>query len=201
MSERLVGDLSRLPSAGFSTHGLWFWAGMAFILIETTGFALAGASYIYLMNGADAWPLDAPPPALGWGTAMTALLLISLAPTMVLSHVARMRDLKATRFWALVVGVLNGLALVIRGFEFTSLNVRWDQDAYGSITWALMLLHTLHLVTDFIDTGLLTVFLFTHQVDTERFSDVDDDAFYWMFVVAAWAPIYLLVYWAPRWLS
>jgi heme/copper-type cytochrome/quinol oxidase subunit 3 len=98
-----------------------------------------------------------------------------------------------------LVALLNLGALLIRAVEFPHLNSHWDHDAYGSVTWALMLLHTTHLVTDFIDTGFLTIWLFTHPMSDERYSDVDDDAFYWGFVVACWIPIYLLVYWAPRW--
>lgn len=195
----IAGDLSGLPVAGFGSHSLWFWGAAGFMTIEGTAFALAAALYLYLMAAAPQWPLDGPPPDLIWGTALTVLLLASLWPAWRLSHAARRRDLPATRYWAIVVTVLNLAALVLRGFEFPHLNTRWDHDAYGSVTWALMLLHTLHMVTDFIDTALLTVFLFTHEVATERFSDVDDDAVYWAFVVLTWLPFYALVYWAPRW--
>ncbi|MDB5444746.1 MAG: putative cytochrome c oxidase subunit protein [Phenylobacterium sp.] len=201
MSERIVGDLSRLPAAGFRTHGLWFWAAMAFMLMEGVGFALAGATYLYLMNGAAQWPLSNRPPDLLWGTLQTVVLVGSLVPTVLMCRAARLRQLRPTRVWAVVVFVLNTLALVIRGFEFPHLNTHVDQDAYGSVTWAMMLLHTTHLVTDFVDTLFVTAFLFTHSVDTERFSDVDDDGVYWMFVVVCWVPIYLLVYWAPRWMA
>ena len=198
MSERVVGDLSRLPAAGFRTHGLWFWAAMAFMLMEGVGFALAAATYLYLMNGAAQWPLSDRPPDLLWGTAQTALLVASLVPTVLMCRAARLRQLAPTRLWAVIVFVLNTLCLVIRGFEFAHLNTQVDRDAYGSVTWALMLLHTTHLVTDFIDTAFVTLFLFTHSVDTERFSDVDDDGVYWTFVVLCWLPLYALVYLAPR---
>jgi heme/copper-type cytochrome/quinol oxidase subunit 3 len=197
---RVVGrSLAELPAAGFRTHGLWFWAAAGFMVIEGSGFALACAAYIYLMNGARQWPLDGVAPDLLWGTLQTVLMVGSLIPTFILSRAARRRQAAPTRLWAGVLFVLNTLVLVVRGFEFPHLNARWDHDAYGSIVWALMLLHTTHLVTDFIDTGFLTGFLFASPIDTERFSDVDDDCVYWGFVVACWLPIYLLVYWAPRW--
>lgn len=199
MSERSVGDLSRLPASGFSTHSLWWWAAFAFMLIEVTGFSLASVAYLYVMNGADRWPLEAADPDLTWGTAQTALLVGSLVPTWFFSKAARLRQAGPARFWGVVVAVLNAGALVIRAFEFPHLNVRWDHDAYGSVTWALMLLHTTHLITDFIDTAMLVVFLFTHPLCDERYSDADDDCVYWAFVVVTWLPIYLLVYWAPRW--
>jgi heme/copper-type cytochrome/quinol oxidase subunit 3 len=196
---RIVGDLAGLPTVGFRMHGLWGWGAMGFMTIESAGFALAAAAYLYLMALAPQWPLESRPPDLTWGTAQTVLLLASLVPTAVLSRAARRRDHPAPRRWAVIVALLNALSLVIRAFEFPHLNTRWDLDAYGSATWALMLLHTLHLVTDFIDTALLTVFLFTHGVCDERFADTDDDAVYWTYVVLSWLPIYALVYWAPRW--
>jgi heme/copper-type cytochrome/quinol oxidase subunit 3 len=198
MKGRVTGDLSTLPAAGFSSHDLWFWAGCGFMLIESAGFSLAYATYVYLMAGSPQWPLQDPPPDLFWGTAQTVLLLASLWPTVILSKASRRRERSPTQLWSVVLTALNALALVIRAFEFPHLNAHWDVDAYGSIVFCLLLLHTVHLVTDFIDTGMLTAFLFTHPVSTERFSDVDDDCVYWAFVVATWLPIYALVYLAPR---
>jgi heme/copper-type cytochrome/quinol oxidase subunit 3 len=199
MTPRVVGDLAELPTAGFRTHTLWGWATIGFMVIEGAGFALAGASYVYLMNSGRQWPLEGSPPDLLWGTLMTALLLGSLVPNYVVSRAARRLDVAQTQLWAVVLFVFNAAAVLLRGFEFAHLNTRWDQDGYGSITWALMVLHTTHLVTDFLGTCVLTVILFTHPVGPDRLSDVDDDAVYWGFVVAAWIPLYLLIYWAPRW--
>lgn len=198
---RIVGDLSHLPVAGMRAHSLWWWAGMSFMLIEGTGFALAAAAYLYLMNGAPQWPLNAPPPDLAYGTAATVLMLVSLWPNAMISRAARRRDLEPTQILAVIMTLLAVSSLVLRGFEFAHLNVRWDWDAYGSIVWGLMALHTVHLVTDALDTGGLTAFLFTHPVDTERFADVDDNASYWAFIVGWQVLYYVLIYWAPRGLA
>lgn len=199
MNPRVIGDVSGLPTSGFRTQGLWFWAALGFMGIEGAGFALACSAYVYLMSHAEKWPLYGGPPDLLWGALQTVVLLASVPATLVLSRAARRRDKRATQLWGVILFVFNLACLVVRGFEFPHLNARWDHDGYGSIVWALMLLHTTHLVTDFIDTAFLTVFLFTHPLDTSRFSDVDDDCVYWLFVVGFWMPIYLLVYWAPRW--
>ena len=43
----------------------------------------------------------------------------------------------------MVVCLVFGVAFnVVRVFEFTHLNVSWDHDAYGSIVWLLLGLHT-----------------------------------------------------------
>ena len=59
-------------------------------------------------------------------------------------------------------------------------------------------LHTTHIVTDFLDSSVLTVLMFTGPVEEHRFVDVEENAVYWYFVVLSWLPIYGVIYWAPR---
>jgi cytochrome c oxidase subunit I+III len=56
-----------------------------------------------------------------------------------------------------------------------------------------------HTITDFIDTVVLTVLMFTGPLNGRRFVDVSENAAYWWFVIAAWIPVYVTLYWAPRW--
>ena len=88
--------------------------------------------------------------------------------------------------------------LVIRGFEYTTLNVRWDDNAYGSILWLLLSLHTAHLATDVYDTAVLAAVFFSGRIEGKRHVDVSENGMYWYFVVACWIPVYAIVYWAPR---
>ena len=44
---------------------------------------------------------------------------------------------------------------IVRIYEFAHLNVSWDRDAYGSIVWLTLGLHTTHIVTDFLDSIVL----------------------------------------------
>jgi len=107
-------------------------------------------------------------------------------------------QLQQARIW-LVASCLAGLAFtVVRCFEFAALNVRWDSSAYGSVVWLLLGLHTTHIVTDLVDTIVLTVLFFTGPLDGKRFVDVSENSFYWYFVVATWIPIYLVIYWGAR---
>jgi heme/copper-type cytochrome/quinol oxidase subunit 3 len=98
-----------------------------------------------------------------------------------------------------VVCVAFGVAFnVVRIFEFRSLNVWWDTNAYGSVVWALLAFHTTHILTDLLDTMVLTTMMFTGPLEEKRFVDVSENAFYWYFVVISWIPIYAVVYFAPR---
>jgi hypothetical protein len=40
--------------------------------------------------------------------------------------------------------------------------------------------------------------MFNEQPEGKRFVDVAENSGYWNFVVLSWVPIYLVVYWAPR---
>jgi cytochrome c oxidase subunit 3 len=196
---RVVADLSGLPLHGAGTASLTWWGTLAFMLIEGTGFALVIGVYLYLASLASVWPLSAPLPSLGPGTALTLLLLVSLIPNIMLARWAEQEDLRKVRIGLVVMSVLGAVPLVPRWFEFPALHVSWDSNAYGSITWTMLGLHTTHILTDLADTLVLGALMFTRHGDNKRrFGDVRDNAMYWNFVVLTWLPIYACLYWVPR---
>ena len=196
---RVVIDLSDLPLHGMGSASLTWWGTLGFMLIEGSGFALVLAVYLYLASIASEWPLGAPPPDLLPGTSITVLLLLSLIPNMLVGRWGRQKDLGKVRIGLVVMALLGIAPLVPRWFEFSALNVLWDSNAYGSITWVLLGLHTTHLITDVIDTLVLLALMFTrHGRNPRRFGDVQDNAMYWNFVVLTWLPIYACLYGIPR---
>jgi heme/copper-type cytochrome/quinol oxidase subunit 3 len=199
MKERIVADLSRLPLHGMGAASVTWWGTLAFMLIEGTGFALAIAVYLYLMAVATTWPIDAPRPDLLPGTIVTLLLLVSLVPNYLVARWAERQDLPKVKLGLVVMSILGIAPLVARVFEFPALNVSWDSNAYGSVVWMLLGLHTTHVITDLADTLVLATLMFTRHADNlRRFGDVQDNAMYWNFVVVAWLPIYGCIYWIPR---
>jgi cytochrome c oxidase subunit 3 len=198
MKQRLVHDVSGLPTSGFGSSSPIWWGTLAFIALEGMGFALAGAAYLYLRQVNPQWPIAAPPPNHWPGTILLVLLLVSTVPNALVDRAAKQQRLPPVQIWLVVVTLLGILAVAIRGWEFTQLNIGWDDNAYGSITWFVLGLHATHLLTDLGDTAVLAVLMFTRHVTERRFSDVADNAFYWYFVVASWIPLYALLYWVPR---
>ena len=191
-------DVSQLPSFGFSHRSPMWWGTMGMIAIEGTVFVLCIGSYFYLRSHANAWPMNAPPPDLLWGTLNTLILLASVFPNHMAKHAAIRMDLAKVRLW-LVVCLMFSLAFsLVRIFEFGSLNVRWDSNAYGSVVWMLLGLHTVHLLTDAYDSLVLTVLAFIEPMEGRRFVDVSENAMYWDFVVGSWLIIYFIIYWGPR---
>jgi heme/copper-type cytochrome/quinol oxidase subunit 3 len=191
-------DVSSLPSYKFSHHSLMWWGIMGMIAIEGTVFALAIGVYFYYLSLAKSWPLDAAPPGLLWGSLNLAILLVSILPNHWTKQAAEDGDESRMKI-GLIVCLLFGIALLaIRALEFTTLNVSWDANAYGSIVWLLLGMHTIHLLTDVYDTGVLVALFFAGPVEGKRHVDVSENALYWYFVVYAWIPVYLVIYWAPR---
>jgi heme/copper-type cytochrome/quinol oxidase subunit 3 len=177
---------------------MW-WGTMGIILIEGMAFALAIGAYFYLATRMPHWPPDGVvPPDLLWGTVNTAVMVLSLIPNELAKHASEHVDLRQVRLWMVVSLAFGVVFNVVRVFEFTHLNVMWDRDAYGSIVWLLLGLHTTHVVTDVIDTTVLMSLMYVGPVEEKRFVDVEENCIYWNFVVLAWLPIYGVIYWAPR---
>ena len=199
LKTEVVADLSRLPMHGFGSASPTWWGTLAFMLLEAMGFGLGIAIYLYLYALALGWPLGAPVPGLGPGTILTAFLSISIVPNLLLSRWAERRELGKVRIGLVIMSLVPIPVLILRGFEFPALHTLWDSNAYGSVTWTLLGLHTTHLLTDLIETWVLTVLMFTrHGPNKRRFGDVQDNALYWNFVVLAWLPLYACIYWVPR---
>jgi cytochrome c oxidase subunit III len=171
---------------------------MGLILIEGTAFGLLIAAYIFLKWRVPEWPPGFAPPDLLWGTLTTIVVIASVVPNELAKRAAEKLDLQRTRLWVWISVGFAVAFMVTRAFEFTALNVWYDDNAYGSIVWFLLGTHTAHVVTDIIDTAVLATMLMIAPLDAPRFVDVSENAFYYYFVVFSWLPIYALLYLAPR---
>jgi len=195
---RTVVEVAHLPRFAFGHRSIIWWATMGMIAIEGSMFALVIASYLYLKGRAPHWPPGVESPRLLWGTLNTAVMLLSLIPNQLTKNAAERLDVRKVQRW-MTVCVIFGVAFnIIRIWEFRGLNVWFDENAYGSIVWALLGFHTTHILTDLLDTVVLAVLMFTGPIEEKRFVDVSENSMYWYFVVGAWLPIYALIYFGPR---
>lgn len=194
-----VLDVSSLPTYGFSHRSLMWWGTAGMMVIEATVFALAIFSYFYLMSHSKVWPLSRFPPEILWGTLNTFILLLSAWPNHKAKKAAEDQIAEPTRFWLLVCLAFSFAFLAVRVMEFKTLNVHWDDNAYGSAVWMLLGLHTLHMITDTLDSCVLTVMMYIEPVLGKQYVDVSENGMYWYFVVLTWLPIYLVIYLIPRW--
>ena len=190
-------DVASLPTYVFGNHSMMWWGTMGLMLIEGTVFAITVVVYFYLRSHSQTWPVN-PAPDLLWGSVNTLIMLASLVPNQFAKRAAERERRQHARWWMLACLGFALAFLIVRVFEFGALNTRWDANAYGSIVWMLLALHTTHLVTDTIDTTVLAVLMFTGPLEGKRFVDVSENAMYWYFVVGSWLPIYAVIYWGAR---
>jgi cytochrome c oxidase subunit I+III len=195
---RLALDVSPLPTYAFGHRSVLWWGTMCMMAIEGMAFALAITAYIYVKGRMPHWPDGVPNPSLLWGTVNLVILIVSGVPNELTKRAAEKFDRGGVKLW-LTISVLFAAAFsAVRFVEFSALNVRWDTNAYGSVTWLLLGLHTAHVVTDLLDSIVLDVMMFTGPVEEARFVDVSENAFYYYFVIVTWLPIYGVLYLAPR---
>ena len=200
LEPHFTGDVADLPTHKFGPSSLTWWGIIGFMVIEGGFFMLTFAAYFFLMGHEQGWPPEGrQAPDLLAGTLFTIIMLLSEIPNTMVKKAARAGDVPAIRLLPPVMVAIGAVLLVIRGFEFNSLNCRWTDDAYSSIIWALLVLHASHLITDWGDTVVLAALMYTPMShEGRRWVDVDENSLYWRYVWLLWIPIYLMIYWVPR---
>lgn len=191
-------DVSGLPTVVFGHRSLIWWGTAGMMAIEGTMFAIVVVSYFYLRTRTSDWPPGLMPPAVLYGSINTALFVLSIVPNQWVKKVAERGQESKVRLGLALLAGIGVVNIVLRGFEFASLNCQWDANAYASVVWTLLGLHTVHLVTDWFDTIVLTVMFFTGPIEGKRFMDAAENSDYWYFVVFAWLPIWFVIYFVPR---
>jgi cytochrome c oxidase subunit III len=199
---RAVMDLSALPDMVFGPRDIMWWGTVGFVVIEGFTLCLTAAVYLYLQQNFATWPPEGTPlPSLGVPTLQVVLMILSLPLVWWISKAAHRFDLGAVRIGltvaAVVVGVFTGLRIVE---AVSSLNVKWDSNAYGSAQWLILGSHFTLLLIEFVEvTGMAAIFWLA-PLEEKHFSDAADMAFYWYFMVLSWIPLYVLCFFVPRWI-
>jgi heme/copper-type cytochrome/quinol oxidase subunit 3 len=196
---RVVADVSRLPTVVFGNRAVEWWGTLGFVVIEGFTLAIVAAAYLYLRKNFIAWP--------PYGAMLPDLLIPTLQVLAMAASIPAMvwlqRAAKRLDAGAVTIGLALGTAFVLlfcwlRWYEFRALNVRWDTDAYGSAAWAILAFHATLLVLQAYEVGGMLLIFLTGRVEPKHFSDVNDVAYYWHFMVGFWFVLYLLVFWSPR---
>ncbi len=192
-------DVSHLPTTQFGHHEPLWWGVLLAVVIETTGFALVWSTYLYLRMQEATWPpwrWSAPDVLIG--SISTVVILATALPMMLIAKAAkRLEEERVRRLIILFFGVC-AIACAVRVWEFIGLQVKWDSNAYGSIVWAMLTLHTVHLVTSIAEAGILAMYVFIRPLDERHAVDWEVTALYWYFVVGSWIPNAVLLYLGPH---
>lgn len=200
MQDRVVIDASDLTRFPKRKHPLW-WGILGAVTIELTVVSALLSSYFYLMANSPEWPpAGVAPPELLWPSVNVVLLLLS-AGTMWWAGWGIDRD----KQWILTLGtglsvLLASLTLVLRSLQLDTFDFRWDDHPYGSIVWTITGFHYTHVASAIVGTAVVTLLSTRGYFTPKRQLGVVVDTLYWYFVAGVFVPIYVVLYWVPRWL-
>jgi heme/copper-type cytochrome/quinol oxidase subunit 3 len=200
-AQRALIDVSALPTVVFGSRATTWWGMMCFMAVEGTTLAICAASYFYLRKNFSAWPPEGTRlPSLLVPTLSLVALLASNGVAWALDRAAKREDFARTRL-LLIAGAVVGIALFgLRLLEFRSLNTTWDANAYGSIAWATMGMHASLLLMDALETGGLAVVYLLGKAQQKHYVHASENAIYWFFTTLSWVPLYVVIFWGPRFL-
>lgn len=160
---------------------------------------LIGAFLVFRMGNVT-WPplshADIQLPRLITGIN-TALLIIS-GYTMFLALRAVQQDLvKQLRIWLAFTGALGLLFLVIQGSEWVKLvskGLTLQSGIYGGIFYVLIGCHAVHVLGAVIWLSIVVGMAIAGRYSSVRHIGVETCTIYWIYVVALWPILYVLVY-------
>lgn len=199
-------DVSDLPKSALD-HRSPIWIGNALLLtIETTMFAILVATYFYLRANFHDWPPPQvnywkpnfhPSPDAFWGT-LNLVVILAATFFMLLADWATLRmDKFKVLLWGAFTVVLGLVAIGLRFREFHGTQFRWDDNAYASVIWGILLMHLLHLIVGVVEDTFMFCYISTYGMDDKHARDVRVTAVYWYWIGGIWVPLYVIIYFAP----
>jgi cytochrome c oxidase subunit I+III len=202
MNEVKMLDVSHLPPYEVSSQAPLWWGQLCITLIEGTMFCIMIAAYLYTRLRINVWP---PPGEQFPDLLLPTVALIPLLASAYGSYWASEAAKKDNRR-GMIIGLVLNLVLAtiffaMRVIEWHSLNFNWKSDINGSYVWAFLGLHSFDYVGDVIFTLVLLIAVATGRYGEKQRLGVHVDSVVWYFLVGIWIPIYLVIYWGPRFME
>jgi hypothetical protein len=85
----------------------------------------------------------------------------------------------------------------LRVYEFSAVKFLWDENAYASIVWGMLVLHLFYLILEVAEAGIDVVWVAIYGLDEKLADDVTLSTGYWYWTVAIALVVYLVIYWSP----
>ena len=200
-------DVRDLQSTVFDYRAPLWWGNTLLLFIETAMFGILVTIYFSVMMNTSPFPpprvdrlpvLYDPVPDLTLPVINLVVLLASLIPGIWLDISARKRNARAVKIALILTLSFNIASIVIRYFEFDSLHFKWNDNAYGSITWMILGMHLLHIIALGCEDIYLLIWTFAKGMDDKHAVDLTVTAVYWYWIVGIWVLLFPLVYLVPR---
>lgn len=192
-------DVAGLPEYSISSKAPLWWGQLLLCAIEGSMFCMLIAIYFYLRMGVDVWPPpgDRLPDAM-LSTVALAPLLLSAIGSYWASEAAK-KNSRSGMIGGLALNlILAGAFLALRYVMWRGLNFNWASDAYGTVVWTILFLHTFDVVADLLMTVVLLIIVAIGRHGPKQRLGVHVDSIVWYFLVAIWLPLYAVLIWGTR---
>lgn len=205
--DRPTLDVSGLPATVFDYKAPLWWGNTLLLFIETAMFGILIAMYFSVAMVTTPFPpprvdqfpvLYDPVPDLTLPIIGLAILLVSLVPAVMLDIAARKRSGGRVKMLVTITLAFNIAAIIVRYYEYDSLHFKWNDNAYGSVTWIILGMHMLHLFVMLCEDGYLVIWTHTKELDDKHALDLTVMAVYWYWIVGIWLVLFSVVYIFPR---
>ncbi len=171
---------------------------LVFLGTEVMFFAGLISAYTVLRAGSQVWPPPGQPrlPIEMTGLNTGVLLLSALAMHLALR--AARRDRRSGLIgWLAFTALLGSLFLAVQGYEWVRLvgfGLSLSSGVFGGTFYALIGAHGIHVLGAVVALLFVLGAAVTGRYTAQAYSGVVLCEIYWMFVVALWPLLYLLVY-------
>lgn len=175
-----------VSEAGAGRPIAW-WGMTTLIMTESTIFAGLLAANFFLRAAAKQWPpAGVEPPELSTAIVFSLVLWGSSVPVAWAERGIARGRLGVLRA-GLALGFVMGAAFLVHtALEFNALPFGWRDHAYGSVFYATVGLHAIHLLIGLVMNAVVQVKAWKGRVTAERHLTVQVFSMYWHFVDAVW---------------
>jgi cytochrome c oxidase subunit 3 len=132
-------------------------------------------------------------------TINTALLLASGVTLTISHHALRENHRSKSIFWLFATIVLGFIFVACQAYEYfyaySSLNLRFDSGAYGSLFYMLTGFHGFHVLLGATMLAVIWIRMLKGHFTADNHFGFEGAAWYWHFVDVVWLGLYIFVYW------
>jgi heme/copper-type cytochrome/quinol oxidase subunit 3 len=164
---------------------------------------IVGYFYLWIVNVAEdrtGWPPRGTglPPVLYPGLNIGLLAICALS--MYYGGIVMEKGRGIAFAWTVVVCCVAAAVLLwLRWLQFEALPFALGDNAYASFVWLMSGFHFLHVLSALLGTAAIGWLAVKGYFTARRRIAVQVDTMYWYFVALAWVPMYVVLYWLPRW--
>jgi len=175
-----------VPVRGEGRPTPW-WGMVCLIMTEATIFAGLIGSYFFLRAASKQWP---PPgieePKLTLSIIMSFVLWGSSLPMLFAERGIKRGNQRALRLGLMMAWIMGAAFLGYSMKDFSDLKFRWGENAYSSIYYTTVGLHTFHVFVGLVMSAVVQIKAWLGKFSEERHVTVQVYAMYWHFVDAVW---------------